>query len=167
MQFHHCLDQRKAKPRAGLRPALVKPHEALDDILALVGGDARPVVGDRKANAVRPAGNSFRLISPPVASPEYLIALSIRLKIAWPIRFAGCLGWICRVRCWMSAPDPGLIRNRLVKFGAVGNNRRKLDWRPLRGDRTRFHARDHQKRIEGSDQIDRIPEMIPSRARRR
>ena len=86
MQARDGRDEAETEPGAGLDAARLEPHETLQHPLAIGAGDARTTIGDDDLGAV-PATRTATMngASRHVAAGRYLIALSIRLAIAWPM----------------------------------------------------------------------------------
>ena len=84
MQLHDAGDEAQAQAIARLGPALIEPHEALDDALAILGRMPGPrsltVMTILPPSAAPVSAMSGSAPSPPV---PYLSALSTRLLTAW------------------------------------------------------------------------------------
>ena len=87
MKLHDRLGKAEAKTGARLRAAFLEPDEALGGAIAVdLVGNARAVVGHAEPHlAARTLDDDADFRAAPVASAEYLIALSTRLDSAWPI----------------------------------------------------------------------------------
>ena len=151
----------EAQPQAGARqrPALLKPHETLDDATAIGVGNAWSVIGDTTSEMRSPSASAPSTISAAApltllaSGPAYLIALSTRFASAWltSSRLPRTGAETPALRS--SATRPFSSAERFVQLADVARDLGRVELDHVVARLPGFGARDHQQRIEGADQL--------------